>query len=51
MPDPLDVVGASSADVASVSAPSGSTVSAVSALVLVSTMSVGRSFGPVVGDS
>jgi len=49
--DVMDVVGASSAVVASVSAPAGSTVSAVSVLGLVSTMSVGRSFGPVVGEA
>ena len=47
----MDVVGASSAVVASVGAPAGSTVSAVSVLVLVSTMSVGRSFAPVVGEA
>ena len=44
----MDVVGASLAVVASVGAPAGSTVSAVSAVLLVSTMSVGRSFGPVI---
>ena len=47
----MDVVGVSSAVVSSVGAPAGSTVSAVSALLLVSTMTVGRSCGPVVGEA
>ena len=49
--DGEDVVGASSVDVSSVGTPPGSTVSAVSAVLSVSTTSVRRSAVAVVGEA
>ena len=49
--DGKDVVSASSVDVASVGAPPGSNISAVSVLLSVSITSGRRSTGPVVGEA